>query len=139
MELITDRTQADVLSHTAKGFYNHTDLNRVESAVATLCDLARQLDIHLALTTKTDWAVPGPYSPDTWPTAAQMKRYLGNVRALCQALSLAVSLPDSMAWLTWEKANDIEAALFCAKKRIQGVLQTYQYSGELIAGEENTL
>ena len=35
-QLITDRTSEDVTLGTAKGFYNASDLNRVESTVARL-------------------------------------------------------------------------------------------------------
>lgn len=139
MELITNRTEADVLLGNAKGTYGYADLNRVEQAVAELCSLATRLDIHQNLTTKTDWGLPGTFSADTWPTAEQMARYLGNVRALCDAISLQASLPETMEHLTFEGANEIENALLSVYHRVQGVLQTYQFSGEIFAGEENVL
>lgn len=139
MDLITNRTEEDVLLQNSRGTYGHEDLNRVEEAVAKLCTLAKQLDIQLDLTTKTDWGVPGAFSLDTWPTAEQMARYLGNVCALCDALSLKTSIPKTMEHLTFEGANEIENALLLVYNRVQGVLQTYQFSGELYAGEENVL
>ncbi len=136
MDLITDRTEADALLGNAKGSYGYEDLNRVETAVAQLCDIIKRLDIHLDITTKTDWSTPDAFSPDTWPTAGQMQRYLGNVHRLCDALSLAVNLPGAMAHLNFEGANEIERALLLAYQRVRGILQAFQFSGELFAGEE---
>lgn len=139
MNLVTDRTQSDVLLGNAKGHYGITDLNRVEGAVATLCTLAERLDISCALQVKTDWTVPDDFSPQTWPTRTQMARYLGNVQALCRAVEVKANLPESMECLNWEGANNIEKALQAVYARIQGILQTFGYSGEFFAGEENRL
>lgn len=139
MDLITNRTKMDVLLGNARGCYGYEDLNRVETAVAQLQELAKQMDIHLDLTIKTDWGFPEIFSPNTWPARQQMERYLGNVHALCDALFLPVSTPETMAHLTCEGANEIENALLSAYRRVQGVLQTYKFSGEAYAGEENVL
>ena len=125
MNLITDRTQADI--GTSRGCYNASDLNRVEGAVdeilsdmtnlpQTLQALAETLGISWhsgynpgltppSLTVKTDW------SRWDYPTVSAMERYLGNVAALAEALGLQVSLPGTMENLTIGDANDIEQAL----------------------------
>ena len=139
MEFVFDRTESDVLLGNEKGRYTYQDLNRVETAVAILCQLAEKLDIHLGLYTKTNWAEPGLFSADSWPTESQMRRYLQNVHRLCDALDLSCALPVSMAKLDWEGANSIEEALAAALVRIQRIINTYQYSGELIAGEEQVI
>lgn len=139
MELITDRTEADVLLGNEKGQYGYQDLNRVEQAVQTLCTLAARLDIHPELTTKTDWGLPGLFSADSWPAQSQMDRYLQNVHTLCHMLSVAAPLPETMVHLTWQGANAIENALQEVYLRVQGVLHTYRYSGDVFAGEENCL
>lgn len=136
MELITDRTKSDVLLGTEKGHYSAADLNRVESAAAELTLLAKKLDIHTRISTKTDWAEPGTFSINTWPTKAQMTRYLGNVHSLCDAVELAANVPASMEHLTWEGANQIERALLLTYERIQSILQIFRFSGEFYAGEE---
>lgn len=93
MEFITNRTQhnvdtltrlrrkgwqnlsaterAEYLGNAALGAYNYTDLNRVESAVASISSTK-----NLGLVTKTNW--------DAWdtPTQSDMERYLGNVVAI---------------------------------------------------------
>ena len=139
MHLITDRTQADVLLGNSKGKYGPEDLNRVETAVSQLCDLAQKLDIHPALTVKTDWSLPGTFSAQSWPTQSQMERYLNNVRILCDAMGLPLPLPAAMDSLDWVGANQIEQGLQHAYARVQSILDAYHYSGECYAGKENTL
>jgi hypothetical protein len=87
----------------AKGAYNYTDLNRVETAVT---EIAWKLG--LTLTTKTDWTL--------WdiPVAAEMERYLSNIVAIRDACPDVVGfpvLPTSMDRLTYEGANSIEKVL----------------------------
>ena len=139
MELITDRTQADVLLQTAKGRYGAEDLNRVERAVQALQRLAQQTDIHPGLVTKTDWAFTNVFSPEQWPTELQMQRYLENVRKLCTAFGIPAQLPQTMGQLSWEDANRIEYALEQVYMRIENILQAFRFSGEVFAGEENIL
>ena len=89
-------------AEAAKGAYNYTDLNRVESAVAELAEL-----LGLTLTTKTDWSL--------WdiPVQADMERYLNNIIAVRGASGGTgfPSLPSSMSKLNYESANNIEKTL----------------------------
>lgn len=136
-ELITDRTKTDALMGTDKGRYSARDLNRVERAVRYLLVLAPKVDAARDLETKTDWGLPGSFDPQTWPTVGQMERYLGNVACLCAAVGIEADLPASMDQLTWEGANQIEEALLAVYNRIDVILQSFQFSGEFFAGEEN--
>lgn len=137
IQLVTDRTHADVLLGTEKGCYGAADLNRVEQVVAELASVAKDVDIPGEFVVKTDWGFPGEFSKDSWPTFAQMQRYLDNVYRLCNGVALAKDLPVSMENLTWEGANQIERSLEQAYIRIQSILQTFQFSGEVFAGEES--
>ena len=139
MNLITDRTQADVLLGTGKGKYGAVDLNRVESAVEMLFALAKAVDVPYVPDVKTDWAVPELFSANAWPTQGQMARYLDNVNRLREAVEIQAVLPVSMEKLNWKGANQIEQALLAVEKRIQTIIQAFRFSGELIAGEENCL
>ena len=136
MNLVTDRTLEDVLSGNEKGVYAYTDLNRVEQAVANLCDLARSLDVLLQLDIKQNWQRPGAFSVEAWPVESQMQRYLGNVAEVLKGLDISAPLPRSMADLNYKGANQIEQALVLAWERIMCVTQAFQYSGEVFAGEE---
>lgn len=111
MQFITDRSRAD--SGTAKGYYNYTDLNRVESAVQAICAALRAQGTDLGLTTKTDWCLGGSY-PDSWPTATQLQRYLGNVERIRSHFGIALALPSGMENLTYAGANAIEQVLEAA-------------------------
>lgn len=137
VNLITDRTQADVLLGNSKGRYDCSDLNRVESAVKKLQAQMEKLDIHLALTVKTDWKFSDTFSQKNWPVKPQMERYLQNIRILADALHVQPQLPKSMDHLDHLGANHIEQTLMAVADRIQGIRNTYKYSGELYAGEEN--
>lgn len=137
MQFITDRTEADVLMGTAKGVYQDADLNRVEEAVAEISAQFHALGIGLKLVVKTDWKPPEDYSPGDWVTEKQMARYLENVAAIRGLFPVAIRLPQSMADLTWEDANNIEKILKAAAERIAAMKQSYRYSGEFYAGEEN--
>jgi len=136
MDLITDRTESDVLLRNDRGVYNYSDLNRVEGGVAQIAGRFQQLGIGLRLKTKTDWGLPGDFSVATWPTVSQMRRYLENITAIRDQLHLPVPVPHSMEKLTWESANNIEKVLQSANAAIGGILRTYKYSGEIYAGEE---
>lgn len=136
MQFITDRTEVDVLLGTAKGMYQHTDLNRVESAVAEISAQFQSLGIGLKLVFKTDWAPPEDYTPESWVTEKQMARYLENVAAIRDLFPVAIQLPETMSDLDWKDANNIEKILKAAVDRIGAVKQSYRYSGEFYAGEE---
>ena len=144
MNLITDRTQADVdrVAQLAgkgfanmteaeqtewlaglKGAYNYTDLNRVESAVRALADI-----LGVNVTVKTNWLVSDV------PTAADMTRYLDNIRALREvnsALARTPAVPATMTGLTYKTANDIEQILL----DIEAVINCWRRCGEAICGE----
>ena len=137
MDLITDRTQADVLLGNAKGTYGYDDLNRVERAVAEIAAAFPRLGIGARLQTKTDWAPPGAFSQDSWPVESQMRRYLGNVSVIRDAFQLPGQLPGSMEALTWVDANRIEEVLRLADAAIAGITEAMRYSCELFAGEED--
>lgn len=100
---MTEAEQEEWYDSAAKGAYNYSDLNRVESAVKLLATV-----LGLELTTKTDWGL--------WdiPTESDMKRYLSNVVAIrdaCTSITSYPTLPSSMSGLTFKMANNIEKVL----------------------------
>ena len=107
--LIFDRTQNDVENKTKKGHYNSDDLNRVIEAVNYLAGVFQSYGYAPGVSQQTaDWAV------GQTPTQSQMQVYLGNVRALMDALEevqFSAELPQSMALLSYVGANSIEAIL----------------------------
>ena len=139
LDLIYDRTAADVANNTAKGRYAYSDLNRVETAVATLASELRAAGISIVLITKTDWheATDAGDAQDT-PTAADMTRYLDNVAAIRGAIAVyreTPPVPGSMARLTWQRANDIERILADVEVLINNMIAAQFFSGEIYCGE----
>ena len=132
IRLIFDRTYADTVNQTEKGFYNATDLNRVGNAVSIICASLRPIGIQISLDPKTDWVME-----DT-PTGAQLAKYLADVRALQNILAeyrKPGPIPETMAGLTVVEANDIERALDILYRTIENIIQSYRYySGMTIAG-----
>lgn len=136
IDLITDRTESDVLMGNAKGIYSFTDLNRVEKAVRLASEQAATVGFPLNLQTKTNWGLPGDFSVGEWPVQSQMKRYLNNIAILKNTFRVPIEIPLSMEKLTWKGANNIEKVLEISMSRISGIKQAYRYSGEVFAGEE---
>lgn len=136
MDLITDRTESDVLLGNAKGVYSYADLNRVESAAAMIAEQITELGFALQLQTKTDWNLPGNFSAWNWPVESQMRRYLQNIADIKRLFVISTQIPETMDKLDWNGANNIEKVLQVAFSRITGIKQSYRYSGEIYAGEE---
>ena len=124
--LITDREEGT--------FYNVSDLNRVEVACA---DLYQRF---------TDYGyLIAAYEPvvDHWtesktPTAGQLDRDLGNITALrdaITALSTTPETPETMRFLDYLKANDIERILLAVEDTLRRLEKTFWYSGEIYSGE----
>ena len=152
LELITDRTAQDVSRwqelknkgyaamtqaeraewENSKGAYNHSDLNRVEEAVAYLHQRLAELGYAIETPVTRSWTA------DAIPTAADMTRYLQNVKALREALtvfSTTPAVPSSMHNLTHQGANDIERVLQDVETLIGNMVSAFVYSGEIYGGE----
>ena len=136
MDLITDRTESDVLLGNSKGVYSYADLNRVESAAAMIAEQITKLGFALQLQTKTDWDLPENFSAWNWPVESQMRRYLQNIADIKRLFVISTQIPETMDKLDWNGANNIEKVLQIAFSRITGIKQSYRYSGEIYAGEE---
>lgn len=125
--LITNRTG---------GFYNHTDLNRVEQAFEYLRDkMNGEYGFNLDLTIKTDWnmadlAQAGAYS--------QMEAYRQNVAKIRSAITVTNDTPETpstMRFLTAKQANDIEKILQAVEVLLDNISAAWFYSGEIYSGE----
>ena len=132
LQLIADRTAADVSARRRKGFYNALDLIRVGEAMAYLEAQFNSVGISVSVSPKLDWQL------SDIPTHTQAIRYLQDVGVLRGKLTEfreTVSLPGSLAALTWGRANDIEAILLDAEKLIRDIILSYRhYSGRTISG-----
>lgn len=132
LNLITDRTAADVAAVNAKGTYNAADLNRVGAAVAYLAGLLTGYGYHAPVSPRQDW------QESDVPTESDMERYLRDIATLRGALATLPGTPDvpsSMKKLTYTKANDIEQILVNLDAVIRLLRQAWYYSGEVYAGD----
>lgn len=125
---MTAAEKADWYGDAAKGAYNYTDLNRVETAVEVLAQ-----NLGLNLITKTNWTA--------WddPVVSEMERYLGNVVAIRDACPSDVefpALPVTMQKLTYEGANSIERVLLLVYELLLGdSTKSTARSGDIYCGE----
>lgn len=127
--LVTDRTEADVSRYSElrdkgwaemttaeraewvagmKGAYNASDLNRIASAMAYLSQRFASAGYSVPVSSPTDWA-----NGDI-PTKGDLDTYLDDLRRIRAALAVmdtTPAAPESMDYLTWAKANDIEKIL----------------------------
>lgn len=106
-----------------KGAYNHSDLNRVEAAVAELADR-----LSFNLETKTDWT--------TWdiPKPADINRILGNIATIRFWVALPDGIPEtptSLDNMTYVTANNIEIILGALAAAVDASVE----SGEVYSGE----
>lgn len=132
LDLITDRTRADVVNQTDKGFYNASDLNRVGAAVQYVAERFAAQGYAVAVSPKTDWLA------SDIPTASELETYRQNIaalRALLAVMPTTPETPDSMAGLTYTEANDIEHILLDLDTLLTNAAAAWYQSGELFAGE----
>lgn len=132
LNLITDRTAEDVANKTAKGFYNASDLNRVGAAVQYVAELFAAQGYAVAVSPKTDWLV------SDIPTASELETYRQNIatlRALIAVMKSTPETPETMRFLDYIKANDIERILLDLDTLLTNAALAWYQSGEIYAGE----
>ena len=151
--LVTDRTEADVSRYSElrdkgwaemttaekaewvagmKGAYNASDLNRVASAMSYLSQRFASAGYSVPVSSPTDWA-----NGDI-PRKDDLDTYLDDLRRIRAALAVmdtTPEAPESMDYLTWAKANDIEKILVDVDDALGRLLLSPFYSGEIYSGE----
>lgn len=122
--LITDRGSGT--------FYNASDLNRVGDAVRYLAKRFTDYGYAVAVSPKADWS-----ESDT-PTTGQMETYrlnIAHLRAAIAVMAATPETPETMRFLDYLKANDIERILQDLNTLITNMEQAWFFSGDLYAGE----
>lgn len=130
--LITDRTQTDVDAMNAKGSYNAADLNRVQEAMHYLADRFSIYGYVVTLHDIREW------TKVDIPTQSDLDAYLEDLAALRSVLEMAETTPDapeSMDFLTYVEANNIEQILVDIDALLDRVAASWFYSGEIYCGE----
>ena len=123
--LVTNRTAADI-GVTAKGFYNTSDIARINSYISYLSD-----ELGLGLTVNN-------VTLGQALTRAQMQSIIDNVNAIRAAWYIASDTPNTPQPFNWDyqKANDIEKILLALDEFYQSVQIDKLYSGTFRAGHQ---
>lgn len=133
LNLITDRTEKDVIDGTEKGFYNYTDLNRVESACVYVADYLNQNGNPTTLLPQKIWSM------QNFPNVNEMNRYLNNVKKCKNQLGIDdeyFKLPQNLNNLDYKYANAIEKCLLQTVEFVDKIKEQEIYSGEFNSGVE---
>ena len=122
--LVTNRTG---------GYYNVSDLNRVEQAFEYLqTKMNGEYGFNLNLTIKTDWTKSDNI------TESNIEAYRQNVATIRSAITVTNDTPDTpstMRFLTAKEANDIEKILQAVEVLLDNISAAWFYSGEIYSGE----
>lgn len=130
-ELIYDRTLTDVINKTKKGYYNVSDLNRVEEWCKYLAELLTGYGYPVRIETKTNWTIAD------FPYASEMERIRCNVSKIKQAYCtylLTPAVPDTLNRIDIEKANAIEKVLFDIDELMNKMVAEFRKSGTFNCG-----
>ena len=124
--LITDRTAQDVATRTEKGFYNVSDIQRINSYIEYLSDV---LGLNLTVT---------GVSLGQALTRAQMDDIISNVNAIRAAWYVSSDTPQTPIAVNWDykKANNIEKILLVLDEFYQSTQIDKLYSGTFRAGSQ---
>ena len=132
LDLIFYLSPDDVAAGTDKGYYRHTDLNRVQAAVLYVRERYRAAGYD---------AVPYP-SFRTWaendaPRFSQMDNYLRAVRSLDGLIPVpdAPFLPTTPNRLDWRGANAIEKFLTLMDDSMDRISGAWFYCDEVFSDE----
>lgn len=153
LQLITDRTQADVeyaknlhekglskmtaeelkeWANGLKGWYDYRDLNRVGEAIIYVRDRLKAVGEVVAVEPKIDWTL------NDLPTYGAIAEYLNNIEILRNVITVPANTPEtptSGVLLNYEEANDIERILAVLESLITNIERIYFYSNDIYAGE----
>ena len=124
--LITDRTVQDVSAGTEKGFYNVSDVQRVNLYIEYLSDV---LGLNLTVTN---------VSLGQSLTRALIDSILSNINAIRAVWYVASDTPQTPIAVNWDyvKANNIEKILKALDEFYQSTQIDKLYSGTFRAGHQ---
>jgi hypothetical protein len=132
LNLIYDRTAEDVQNGTAKGYYRHTDLNRVQAAVAYL----RELYASYGYDTIPAYTLP-TWNLNDIPKKNQGDDYIRATLSLDGRVPMPgkPALPASPDKLDYNGANAIEKFLAMTEDTLGRIAEAWFYCAEPYAGE----
>lgn len=115
--------------------YNASDLNRVETAFEYLRDkMNGTYGFNLSLVIKTDWARTDLGQLGAQTLMETHRQNLVKIRGAIARMESTPQAPDSMRYLTWAKANDIEKILQDVEWLLDRMPHAWRHSGTTTAG-----
>lgn len=132
-DLIFDRTQNDLEQKTPKGYYNYTDLNRIETWCEYLANLLNSYSYPVSITIKKNWNM------SDLPNVNDMERIRSNINAIKTAFHAYTDVPENLNYMTIEKANDIEKILSEIDFLTKNMISSFRYSNTFNSGESEGL
>ena len=117
------------ITKLGSGYYNASDLNRVEEWCRYLADELNLAGYNITITTKTDWTTLD------LRTASGMDRIRSNILAIMQGFHYITSINSSTNQWDYEKANNWEKILFEIYNLMWGMEDWYVYSGVASSGQ----
>ncbi|WP_101698494.1 hypothetical protein [Clostridium minihomine] len=122
---VYDRTQADIDGRTVKGYYNATDLNRIEQDCEYLAGIFSVI-VNTRVWSRTDFPTPGEF-----------ERILANLNTLRAAYFVYQTTPDTPQNPVnqFHKANDLEQILHDLYAIYEDNKRALMYAGEPYAGQ----
>lgn len=145
LNLVTDRTNSDVMVRNEKGTYNAKTLNRVENATCYIAEILSTCGYYTTVNIKNNWKddielnyIVGEDRKLNWNSIEKMTRYLDNVKLCVSQFTKSdyVSiLPETINGLTFEGANTIEKTLENIEFLVGNMKKEYKYVGTFFSGE----
>lgn len=127
--MVYDRTQADVDAGNSKGFWNISDINRVESKEKEIADY-----LGITITYKT-WSLGDLIS------LGDIQTILNDIQRMRNAWHTASDTPATPTQNSWDyaSANNIEKILSDMYDFILSVQSDFIYSDQIYSGQEAIL
>lgn len=124
--LVTDRTDKDITSRTDKGFYNLSDIDRVNLYISYLSD---ELKLNL-IVNKVDFGQV--------LTKDEIQSIIDNINTIRSAWYVSNDTPKTPIPIAWDykKANDVEKILKTLDEFLQSVKINKLYSGTFQSGSQ---
>lgn len=136
-KLVTDRTSVG-------DYYNAVDLNRVETKCKELAPILGAAGYKCYGNYKTDWKDLNQldsceFNEKEWVTVSQMDRFISNLWLIEKEFCYPpyVDLPETMNYLTYIGANNIEKFLVMVYNCYINMKNDYRYCGMVMCGAES--
>ena len=136
-KMVTDRTNINE-------YYNAVDLNRVETKCKETAEILGTVGYKCYGDYKTNWKDlneldSSEFNENEWVTVSQMNRFMNNLQLIKNEFCYPpyVDLPETMNYLTYIGANNIEKFLLLVYNCYINMKHEYKYCGLVTCGYDS--